>query len=1341
MTTHSPALDFIPFPPQRVGWRTRIQCVGTLLIVTVALADSFRRQLFPFDWIEFGGLPMSWTAEWLFVVLGIALGLHLFPSAWRLGHRIGMVLSLFAAAITLHVIACRLFGAVPRWEIWLDSPEARAAGLMSGRLTIQTAALFLVSNFALLALLSPLARRTGVHHAGIFAALAVEIFSLVTVVSYAAGNPPFTNSAWLQVSPIAMAEFATFNFVLLTSAAATNRLRHWFFGVDVAAEPADQPLPSDERRVIALLAASGLLALGASVAYLRVQTNRQQLQTLEAMQTLSDLKARQVVTWRRDRIAEARAMAKLPLLLDAVAGAVDAKGIAAARAGLEPWLAALRANNLYSSAVVLDRNLQPIAAEPRRTPIAPGPAGRLAALPAATDIIEVPPYVDATGTLHWDLLVPLRTGPGADWRGAIWLQTAPGRHIISQLEWWPDNYRTGQTVLWFRDGDRLTSLGGLKESSTVTARQTRPFAETRTLSQLPDYSLLVRAVRGEIATGEGWDHHGRPIFGTTNSIRNSSWFLTSRVDSSEVYATLRRDAWLVAGLLLGLLGTTGTATSWLWRQRQRNLVHERLAAELEQKRATARLDLVMRHAHDIIFVTDEKMRFLDANQKALDTYGWSKEELLQMTIPELGAPVAGGSLPWVIEGAGPADGAIFETIHVRKDGTSFPVEISLRRVEIEGRPQLLSIIRDISERKRAEAELRGSEEKFSKAFQANPSGIAISELATGQFIEVNESWCRIMGYSAREAIGQTAEELGVWGRAAESDQLARSLLDGKPFRNFELLSRARGGEEKIVLVNAELIALNGQHCGLFMIEDITDRKRAEAALRASEERYRLIADNTSDVIWLYDLVADRFTYASPSALPLLGYQPEEVVGRRLLDFVAPASQGAARRALEPALRSAPGARAPMRVVAELEQQRKDGSLVPTEVVTSVLSDSSGRVTHLLGVTRDITEREKARAALEKFNTDLEQQVALRTAELAARNREIEALVDSIPDTVLLCDAQGELVTSHFARTRGSAFPFARPVSGDPLSQHHPVLLDIARELHAVAWACQEAIMQEFDRQIDGVNYSIEARATPAGEDRLLILFRDISARKRIERAAQANLERERQLSEMKTQFISVASHEFRTPLAAATGSLELLERHAARITEAKRLELLTRAQRSLGRLTTIMDNVLRLSRADSGRGKVKRMNIDLIQFVQDLIREVEMGDRQQHAFTFQASGGGAPVPIDTNLLNHVLSNLLGNAVRYSPAGTRISVALEIGDAAFSLTVADEGIGIPPAERERIFEPFARGSNVGQIGGTGLGLNIVKRYTELMGGQIELLPADRGAVFRVAVPFHQSTPSA
>ena len=390
--------------------------------------------------------------------------------------------------------------------------------------------------------------------------------------------------------------------------------------------------------------------------------------------------------------------------------------------------------------------------------------------------------------------------------------------------------------------------------------------------------------------------------------------------------------------------------------------------------------------------------------------------------------------------------------------------------------------------------------------------------------------------------------------------------------------------------------------------------------------------------------------------------------------------------------------------------------------------------------RQMVERNRAedalRASEERYrllNLELEQRVAHRTGELAARNSEIQALIDSIPDTVLVCDGNGAVISSHSPSEQPS---LACATGGPAGASDDLVLQEIAQAIHTLALSNGQTVVQEFDRMLNGAAVSIEARATRVGIDRVLILVRDISARKRVERDVVAHLERERKLSEMKSQFIAVASHEFRTPLAAAVGSVELLERHAERMPEAKRGELLTRIQTALDRLTSIMDDMVMLSRADSGLMKVMRMDVDLVRFVADVVHNAEEADRQQHTFSFQSIGGKSVVPADTNLLHRTLTSLIENALRYSPEGTRISIVLEVGEQAFSLTVIDEGMGIPEAERERIFEPFVRGTNVGQIGGTGLGLSLARRYIELMGGWIELLPAERGATFRIGVPLHQ-----
>jgi signal transduction histidine kinase len=212
-------------------------------------------------------------------------------------------------------------------------------------------------------------------------------------------------------------------------------------------------------------------------------------------------------------------------------------------------------------------------------------------------------------------------------------------------------------------------------------------------------------------------------------------------------------------------------------------------------------------------------------------------------------------------------------------------------------------------------------------------------------------------------------------------------------------------------------------------------------------------------------------------------------------------------------------------------------------------------------------------------------------------------------------------------------------------------------------------------------------------------------------------------------------------MAAAMGSIELLRHHLDRISPAKREELFVRIDTSMHRMTMMLDEILTLSRIDAGRVQTMLGPLDLPAFVRNTVEEIRIGDRDGHEFTVSTSGEAAPFPSDPNLLHHILSNLLSNAVRYSPPASLVAVRLAADDREIVLTVDDQGIGIPEADRERIFHPFERGSNVGNIKGTGLGLNIVKRMTEMLGGTIHAEPgAERGSRFTLRLPRHPNTPT-
>jgi signal transduction histidine kinase len=219
---------------------------------------------------------------------------------------------------------------------------------------------------------------------------------------------------------------------------------------------------------------------------------------------------------------------------------------------------------------------------------------------------------------------------------------------------------------------------------------------------------------------------------------------------------------------------------------------------------------------------------------------------------------------------------------------------------------------------------------------------------------------------------------------------------------------------------------------------------------------------------------------------------------------------------------------------------------------------------------------------------------------------------------------------------------------------------------------------------------------------------DITFEKNHQKNLADMLERQQQLTAMKTRFISVTSHEFRTPMSAAMTASELLVKHAAKIAPQKQSELLTRITISLQRMSELLDEILTLNRIDEGQFEVRLATIDLVLLCQATIEEIKMVDQHKHAFEL-CGPASVPAMLDTNVIHHILTNLLSNAVRYSPEGTKIITRIETGDAQIRLTIEDQGIGIPAADLHRIFEPFERGSNIGQIKGTGLGLSIVNAW--------------------------------
>jgi PAS domain S-box-containing protein len=250
------------------------------------------------------------------------------------------------------------------------------------------------------------------------------------------------------------------------------------------------------------------------------------------------------------------------------------------------------------------------------------------------------------------------------------------------------------------------------------------------------------------------------------------------------------------------------------------------------------------------------------------------------------------------------------------------------------------------------------------------------------------------------------------------------------------------------------------------------------------------------------------------------------------------------------------------------------------------------------------------------------------------------------------------------------------------------------------------------------------------------MTRDISQRKQVEVDIRRALTREKELSELKTRFISMASHEFRTPLTTIQASAEMLERYRHKFTPDKQRVILQRIQTSVHHVIGLLNDVLTVGKTDAGKLTCQPMAMDLQQFCQDLVEELQFAQADTASpiqFTFQ--GDNPTVLADDKLLRHILTNLLSNAVKYSPDHCPVEFTVTCAEAQTTLQVSDRGIGIPTDDQAKLFDGFHRAMNVGNISGTGLGLVIAKRAAEAHQGSISFISTEgEGTTFTVELPL-------
>lgn len=245
---------------------------------------------------------------------------------------------------------------------------------------------------------------------------------------------------------------------------------------------------------------------------------------------------------------------------------------------------------------------------------------------------------------------------------------------------------------------------------------------------------------------------------------------------------------------------------------------------------------------------------------------------------------------------------------------------------------------------------------------------------------------------------------------------------------------------------------------------------------------------------------------------------------------------------------------------------------------------------------------------------------------------------------------------------------------------------------------------------------------------------EILERKKAEEETRLALEKEKELNSLKSRFVSMASHEFRTPLSTVLSSVSLIAKYNKPENSEKRDKHINRIKSKVSELTEILNDFLSLDKLEQGKVAYNPERLELVAFVSNCCEELKYVTKKGQKLVFDHKKELCEIIIDPKVIQHVLTNLCSNAIKYSPEDSLITIALKEANQNISITITDQGIGIPETDKKHMFERFFRANNATNIQGTGLGLNLVKRYVELANGEIKFSSEEgKGSSFEVKFP--------
>jgi PAS domain S-box-containing protein len=516
------------------------------------------------------------------------------------------------------------------------------------------------------------------------------------------------------------------------------------------------------------------------------------------------------------------------------------------------------------------------------------------------------------------------------------------------------------------------------------------------------------------------------------------------------------------------------------------------------------------------------------------------------------------------------------------------------------------------------------------------------------------------------------------------------------------------------------------------------------------------------------VITDRngiITAVNPFVLKEFGYTQKELLGKKI-EILIPERFHEQHSKYHQAYYEKPVTRL-MGAGKALTARKKDGTEIAVEISLSNYELRGEKF--VVAFINNVTLQKRAEAKIEKLNKELEATVALRTRELQKALAKLKAGKSTLQKALIfqkaILDNAGAMIIATDKKGKIRVFnPEASVKLGYPESEVINKLTPVTFHLQSEIDNKRKQIYKEtginikddFDVMVeiarrniheeqqynyirkDGTAFPVSLTITAVRDKQGKIIGYmgvsfDITERSKADAALHTMLEKEKELSDLKSRFISMASHEFRTPLSTILSSAYLIEKYINNTEQPQREKHLNRIISSVSMLTDILNDFLSLGKIEEGKIPVRVTHFNIAEVIENIVEEMKGTFQKQQKIVYVHTGP-AEVEMDQSLLKHIILNLASNASKFSPEKSQIEIKTIKKEQMLLLSVKDSGIGISVEDQKHLMERFFRGANAGNIQGTGLGLHIVSKYTELMNGKVVCKSElDRGTEF--ILTFH------